>query len=327
MRRRDVIALLGGTALAWPRVVRAQRAGIPVIGFLNSASPDARTDRMRAFRLGLKEAGYVEDENVAIEYRWAENELDRLPALAADLVRRRVAVIVAGSLPPIVAARASTTTIPIVFIAAEDPVGLGLVTSLARPGGNLTGVNFFNLEVAAKRLGLLQQLAPTAVRVALLVNSANARITEVELREVEPAARALGLQVQLLSADSSSEIDAAFASLERERPDALFVGTGPFFTSRRLQLVQLATRLAVPASFGGREYAEVGGLMSYGASIVDAYGQAGAYTGRILKGAKPADLPVVQSTRFELVINLRTAKALALQIPPTLRALADEVIE
>jgi putative ABC transport system substrate-binding protein len=234
---------------------------------------------------------------------------------------------VAGSLPPIVAAKASTTTTPIVFITAEDPVGLGLVSSLARPGGNLTGVNFFNLEVAAKRLGLLRQLAPTAVRVALLVNPANARIAEVELRELEPAARALGFQVRVLNADTSSEIDTAFATLARERPDALFVGTGPFFTSQRLQLVELATRLAVPASFGGREYAEVGGLMSYGASIVDAWGQAGVYSGRILKGAKPADLPVVQSTRFELVINLKTAKAMSVQIPPTLRALADEVIE
>jgi putative ABC transport system substrate-binding protein len=326
MRRREVIAGLGAAA-AWPLMVRAQQAGMPVIGFLNSASPDARTDRMRAFRQGLREAGYVEGENVAIEYRWAENQLDRLPALAADLVHRRVAVIVAGSLPPIVAAKASTTTTPIVFITAEDPVGLGLVTSLARPGGNLTGINFFNLEVAAKRLGLLRQLAPSAVRVALLVNPANARIAEVEVREVEPAARAVGLQVQVINADTSREIDAAFGALGRQRPDALFVGTGPFFTSRRLQLVQLATRLAVPASFGGREYAEDGGLMSYGASIVHAYGQAGAYTGRILQGAKPADLPVVQSTRFELVINLKTAKALALQIPPTLRALADEVIE
>jgi len=327
MRRRDVIALLGGAVLAGPLPVRAQQSAMPVIGFLNSASPDARTDRMRAFRQGLKEGGYVEGENVAIEYRWAENELDRLPELAADLVRRQVAVIVAGSLPPIVAAKVSTTTIPIVFIAAEDPVGLGLVTSLARPGGNLTGINFFNLEVAAKRLGLLRQLAPTAVRVALLINPANARIAEVELHEVKLAAHALGLQVQVHRADSSSEIDAAFASLERERPDALFVGTGPFFTSRRLQLVQSATRLAVPTSFGGREYVEDGGLMSYGASIVDAYGQAGVYTGRILKGALPADLPVVQSTRFELVINLKTAKSLALQIPPTLRALADGVIE
>jgi putative tryptophan/tyrosine transport system substrate-binding protein len=327
MRRREVIALLGSAALAWPPRVRAQRASIPVIGFLNSASPDGRTDRLRAFRQGLRESGYVEGENVALEHRWADNQLDRLPALAADLVRRRVAVIVAGSLPPIVAAKASTTTTPIVFITAEDPVGLGLVTSLARPGGNLTGINFFNLEVAAKRLGLLRQLAPTAVRVALLVNPANARITEVELREVEPAARALGLQVRVLNADTSSEIDAAFATLGRERPDALFVGTGPFFSSQRVQLVQLAARLAIPASFGGREYAEDGGLMSYGASIVDAWAQAGVYAGRILKGAKPADLPVVQSTRFELILNLKTARALALEIPPLLLALADEVIE
>jgi putative ABC transport system substrate-binding protein len=327
MRRRQLITLLGGVALAWPLTVQAQQRAMPVVGLLNSGSPDTRTHRMRAFRQGLREAGYVEGENVAIEYRWAENQLDRLPALAADLVRQRVAVIVAGSLPPIVAIKASTTTTPIVFITAEDPVGLGLVTSLARPGGNLTGINFFNLEVAAKRLGLLGQLAPTAVRVALLVNPANERIAQVELREVELAARTLGLQVQVLNADTSSEIDSAFATLGRERPDALFVGTGPFFTSRRAQLVQLAARLAVPASFGGREYAEDGGLMSYGASIVDAYGQAGVYTGRILKGAKPADLPVVQSTKFELIINLKTARALALQIPPTFRALADEVIE
>ena len=327
MRRREFIMLFGGAALAWPLTAPAQQTRLPVIGFLTSASPDERTDRMHAFRKGLRETGYVEGENVSIEHRWAENQLDRLPALAADLVRRGVAVIVAGSLPPIVAAKTSTKTTPIVFIAAEDPVGLGLVTSLARPEGNLTGVNFFNLEVAAKRLGLLQQLAPTAVRVALLVNPANARIAEVEVREVEQAARALGLRIQVLNADTSSEIDAAFEALGRNQADALFVGTGPFFTSQRAQLVQLATHLGVPASFGGREYAEDGGLMSYGASIVDAYGQAGVYTGRILKGAKPADLPVVQSTRFELVLNLKTAKALALQIPPTLRALADEVIE
>jgi len=264
MRRREIIALLGGAALSWPLAVRAQQSAMPVIGFLNSASPDARTDRMRAFRQGLKKAGYLDGENVAIDYRWAENELDRLPELAADLVHRRVAVIVAGSLPPIVAAKVSTTTIPIVFIAAEDPVGLGLVTSPARPGGNLTGINFFNLEVAAKRLGLLQQLAPTAVRVALLINPANARIAEVEFHEVQLAAHALGLQVQVHRADSSYEIDAAFASLERERPDALFVGTGPFFTSRRLQVVQSATRLAVPTSFGGREYVEDGGLREIG---------------------------------------------------------------
>src|SRR5262245_49641916 len=262
MNRRELITLLGGAALAWPLKTHAQQAAMPVIGLLNSASPDGRTDRLRAFRQGLKEAGYVEGENVALEHRWAENQLDRLPSLAADLVRRRMAVIVAGSLPPIVAAKASTTTTPIVFITAEDPVGLGLVSSLARPGGNLTGVNFFNLEVAAKRLGLLRQLAPTAVRVVLLVNPANARIAEVELREVEPAARALGLQVRVFNADTSSEIDTAFAALGRERPGALFVGTGPFFTSQRLQLVELATRLAIPASFGDREYAEVGGLMS-----------------------------------------------------------------
>jgi putative ABC transport system substrate-binding protein len=325
MRRREFITLLGGAV--WPFAARAQQPKMPVIGVLNAASPDGRTDRLHAFRQGLKEAGYVEGENVAIEYRWAENQLDRLPAMAADLVRRQVAVIVALSPLPIFAAKAATSTIPIVFIAAEDPVGLGLVTSLARPGGNLTGVNFFNLEVAAKRLELLRHLMPGAVRIAVLVNPANARIAEVELQEVEPAARAMGLQIQVLKANSSGEIDTAFATLGRERPDALFVGTGPFFSDRRVQLVQRAAHVAIPAAFGGREYAEAGGLMSYGASIVDAHRQIGVYAGRILRGAKPAELPVVQSTKFELVINLRTAKALRLEVPPTLRALADEVIE
>jgi putative ABC transport system substrate-binding protein len=327
MRRREFIALLGATtAAAWPLAARAQQP-MPLIGLLDSESADARTDRLRAFRHGLKETGYVEGENVAIEYRWADGQLDRLPALAADLVRRRVSVIAAFSPLPISAAKAATTTIPIVFITAEDPVGLGLVASLARPGGNLTGFNFFNLEVTAKRLELLRQLVPGAVRVAVLVNPANARIAEVELRELQQAAEVLGIQVEVLRADTGHEIDAAFTKLARERRDALFVGTGPFFNSRRLQLAQGAARVAIPASFGGREYAEAGGLMSYAARIADAYHQIGVYAGRILNGAKPAELPVVQSSKVELVTNLRSAKALGLTVPPNLFALADEVIE
>jgi putative ABC transport system substrate-binding protein len=298
-----------------------------VIGFLNSQLPDTYADRLRAFRQGLKEIGFVEGDNLAIEYRWAENQIDRLPALAAELVHRRVAVIAAiGSPGSPFAAKAETTTIPIVFAVGDDPVRLGLVASLARPGGNLTGINFFNSELVAKRLELLRELVPAAIRVAVLVNPTVAN-AESTLRDVEPAARALGLQSQLFNASTSREIDAAFATFVRERPDALFVANDGFFGSRRVQLANLASRYAIPAIFHSREIADVGGLMSYGTNIADAWRQVGVYTGRILKGAKPADLPVVQASKFELVINAQTARMLGVTIPPLLLARADEVIE
>jgi ABC-type uncharacterized transport system substrate-binding protein len=324
--RRYCITLLGGAA-AWPLAARAQQPSMPVIGFLHPTSLDAYADRLRPFREGLKDVGFIEGENVAIEYRWAENQMDRLPALAAELPRRQVAVIAAPGPPAALAAKAATTTIPIVFLMNEDPVRLGLVASLARPGGNLTGINIFSAELAAKRLDLLRELVPGAARVGVLVNPVNATTTESTLRDVEPAARAIGLQIQVLNASTSREIDAAFATFVRERPDAVFVGADSFFVSRRVQLTNLAVRHAVPAIYSARDFAEVGGLMSYGASLTDASRQMGVYTGRILKGAKPADLPVVQSTKFELVINAQTARMLGLTVPATLLATADEVIE
>jgi putative ABC transport system substrate-binding protein len=328
LKRREFIMLLAGAAAAWPLSARAQQPEKPVIGFLDSRSPDALTDRMRGFRQGLKDTGYLEGENVTIVYRWAENQIDRLPVLAAELVHRPVAVIAASGGPDVsLAAKAATTTIPVVFLSAEDPVRLGLVASLGRPGGNLTGINFFNRELVAKQLELLRELVPAATRVAALVNPVDATITESTLRELGLAARAMGLQIHVLNASTSREIDEAFANFVRERPDALFVSGDPFFNSRRLQLSLLAMRYAVPAIYSGREYAEAGGLLTYGSNISDAYRQIGLYAGRILKGAKPADLPVVQSTTFELVINHQTARILGLTVPPTLLATADQVIE
>ena len=326
MRRREFISLLGGAAAAWPLAARAQQPAMPVIGFLSGTSPE--TARLRAFRQGLKDAGFIEGENVAIEYRWADDQTDRLPALAAELAQRRVAVIAAiGGIPPALAAKAATTTIPIVFLVGVDPVGLGLVASLARPGGNLTGINVFASEMASKRLELLRALVPGAIRIGVLVDPTNASGTDATLRDVGAAARTMGLQIQVLNASTSLELDAAFATLVRERSDALIVGSTPFLFDRRVQLAQLAARHAVPAIYQDRHHAEVGGLISYGASLGDAYRHVGVYTGRILKGAKPADLPVVQSTRFELVLNAPTARMLGLTVPDALLATADEVIE
>jgi putative ABC transport system substrate-binding protein len=325
MKRRDFVILLGGAA-AWPLGARAQQPATPVIGLLIASSPDTNVERLRAFRLGLKETGYVEGDNVTVVYRWAEGHLDQLPRLAADLARRRVAVLATFGNSPAFAAKAATTTVPVVFAVSEDPVRSGLVASLAQPGGNLTGVNFLTAELAAKRLELLRELVPGAVKVAALVDPA-VPPTATTLQEVEAAAGAMGVRIQVLNASNSGEINAAFATLARERPDALFVGPGFLFSSRRVQLVHLATLHKVPATYTLRQFPEIGGLMSYGTSVTDAYRQIGLYTGRILKGATPADLPVAQSTKFELVINAETARMLGLEVPPTLLARADEVIE
>jgi putative ABC transport system substrate-binding protein len=319
------MALLGGAA-TWPLAVRAQQAAMPVIGFLNPASTEALTDPLRAFRQGLRDTGYVEGENVAISYAVADNQPERLSALAAELVRRPVDVIVATGGSASVA-KAATTTIPIVFNVNDDPVRLGLVASLARPGGNLTGVNFVTAELVAKRLELLRELVPAVTRVAVLVNPSQPALSQATLRDMEPAARAMGMQIQVLNATTSNEIDAAFASFARQRADALFVSPDPLFLSRRMQLTHLASRHAIPSAYALRDYVVAGGLMSYGTSLTDAYRQVGVYTGRILKGTKPSDLPVVQPSKFELVINLQAARLLGLTVPPTLLARADEVIE
>jgi ABC-type uncharacterized transport system substrate-binding protein len=324
--RRAFLLLLA--AVAWPRTPRAQQPAMSAVGFLGASSPETNANLVRAFRQGLKDTGYVEGENVAIEYRWAENQIDRLPELAAELVRRRVTVIAASGGPAAVfAAKAATTNIPIVFSINEDPVRLGLVASVTRPGGNLTGFNFLAGELTAKRLELLRGLVPAAVRVAVLVNPANVTNTETTLRDVQSTARSMGLQIQIFNASTSRDINAAFANLVHERPNAVFVGVDSFFLSRRVQLTHLAARHAVPAAYPLREYAETGGLMSYGASLTDTYRQMGVYVGRILKGVKPADLPVIQASKFELVINAETARMLSLTVPPSLLAIADEVIE
>jgi ABC-type uncharacterized transport system substrate-binding protein len=327
MRRRAFILALGGAA-AWPLAARAQQPAMPVIGYLGSETPDVFAGRLRAFRQGLSEAGYVEGNNVAIEYRWAENQYDRFPALMADLVRREVTVIVAVTgTPPALAAKAATTTIPIVFATAGDPVALGLVASLNRPGGNLTGVATLTVELGAKQLEVLRELVPTATTIALLVNPTNPTNAETLSRGLQAAARTLGLQLHVLHASTERDFDAIFASLPRLRAGALVIGSDPFFNSRSQQLAALGLRHAMPTMYPFREYAMAGGLISYGNSFADAHRQVGAYTGRILKGAKPADLPVQQATKVELIVNLKTAKALGLDIPPTVLARADEVIE
>jgi putative ABC transport system substrate-binding protein len=327
MRRRDFITLLGGAGVAWPLAVRAQQPAMPVVGFVSSRSLDGSARHAAAFTNGLSETGYVEGQNVVVEYHWLSGQNDRLPALMADLVRRRVAVIATAGDPPTLAAKAATATIPIAFGFSGDPVGHRLVASLPRPGGNATGINFFTSEVLAKRLGLLHELVPKAVRVVVLVNPTNTPSAESTLRDVPEAARAIGLQIQILNASTSREIEAAFATIALDRADALFVAPDGFFNARRVQIATLATHYRIPAAYASREVVETGGLMSYGTDLLDMYRQVGIYTGRILKGANPPNLPVVQSTKFEFVINLQTARLLGLDVPPTVLARADEVIE
>jgi putative ABC transport system substrate-binding protein len=326
IRRREFITLLGGAGVAWPLAARAQQRAMPVIGFLSSASPGPYQPFLSAFHAGLKESGYIEGHNVTIEYRWAQGEYARLPKMADDLIRLRVSVIAAAGTPAALAGQAATTSIPIAFVVVDDPAKLGLVNSLSRPGGNATGVNFFVAELGSKQLGLLHEVIPAAVRVGLLVNP-TAPTTELVTRDVMAAAAAMRLQIEVVEAKNSPEIEAAFVTLVRNRADALLVGPDAVLLSRRLQLVILAARHAIPTLYNVREYPEAGGLMSYGTLQTEAYRQFGVYTGKILKGAEPADLPVIQSSRFELVINLPTARAIGLEIPPTLLARADEVIE
>jgi putative tryptophan/tyrosine transport system substrate-binding protein len=328
VKRREFIALLGGAAASWPLAALAQQAAMPVVGFINGGTADANARNAAGFRTGLNETGYVEGRNVTVEYHWLEGEYDRVPALLADLVHRHVAVIATpGFTPAARAAKAATATIPIVFGVAGDPVQLGLVASLARPGGNATGMNFFAQEVAAKRLRLLHDLVPKAVRIAVLVNPANASIAESTLLDVQQAAPTIGLQIQILNATTIDEIDAAFATIARERLDALFVAPDGFFVSRRGQLATLTVRDRIPSVYADSNYVSAGGLMSYGTDLADMFHQVGVYTGSILKGAKPADLPVLQSTKFEFVINLQTARALGIEVPTALLSIADKVIE
>jgi putative ABC transport system substrate-binding protein len=327
MRRRQFITLLVGAAAAWPRAARAQQPALPVVGFINGGSADASARNVAAFRKGLNETGTIEGQSVTVEYHWLDGQYDRLPALLADLIRRRVAVIATPGNATTLAAKAATATIPIVFGVAEDPVQLGLVASLARPGGNATGINFFGQEVAAKRLRLLHDLVPKAVRVAVLLNPANASTAETTLREVQQAAPTFGLQIQILNASTIGEIDAAFVSFARERPDALFLAPDVFFSSRRGQFITLTARDKIPAAYPNPDDVAAGGLMSYGTDVTDMFHQVGVYTGQILKGAKPADLPVLQSTKFEFALNLQTARALGIEVPSAVLSIADEVIE
>jgi putative tryptophan/tyrosine transport system substrate-binding protein len=329
MRRRDFIkGIVGSAVAARPFTARAQQPAMPVIGFINGGSSDASAGWAAAFRQGLSEMGYVEGQNVTTEYHWLEGRYDLLPALVADMVRHRVAVIATpATTAAALAAKAATNTIPIIFGVGEDPVKLGLVASLARPGGNATGINFFLQEVVAKRLEILLELQPKPVRIAVLLNPADAHVAETTLREVQEAARAIALPIHILNASTNSEIDAAFAALVSERTDALFVAANNYFASRRVQLAVLAARYRIPVILSQREYVEAGGLMSYGTDIADSVRQVGIYTGKVLKGAKPADLPVVQSTKFEFVINLQTARSLGIDVPATLLTRADKVIE
>lgn len=327
MRRREFITLIGGAAALWSRAASAQQVASPIVGFLDPRTPEVVAARLRGFRQGLKEVGFVEGENVAIAYAWGEDQIERLPSLAVNLVRRPVTAIVASGPPSSFAAKAATTTIPIVFLVGNDPVQLGLSSSLSRPDRNLTGINILNSELASKRLELLRDLLPRARRIALLVNPADASLTEVQLKDVNTAAQSMGVQIQVYNADSSVEIDAAFEAMNRDRPDAVLVGTTPFLNGRRVRLAQVAAFYRLPAIYAGREYVEVGGLMSYGSNIVDAYRQVGLYVGRILKGAKPAELPIVQASKFELVVNAPTARMLGLALPPSFLNRADEVID
>jgi putative tryptophan/tyrosine transport system substrate-binding protein len=327
MRRRDFIKAIACSAAAWPLAARAQQPTLPVVGFLHSGSPEPNANRLSAFRKGLAEAGYVEGLNVAIEFRWAAGHDDRLPDLAADLIRRGVAVIATpASTPASLAAKAATTTIPIIFAIGPDPVAIGLVASLQRPGGNATGVSFQAVELVAKQLGMLRELAPGANRFVALVNP-NSAFTDAVLKDLQASASVLGVSIEVLRAGTGREIDAAFATLVQKPGSALLVAPDVFFTSQRAQIVTLAARHALPTIYNVRDFAEIGGLMSYGPNIVNACQQAGIYVGRVLKGDKPTDLPVVQPTKFELVVNLNTARAIGITIPNTLLALADEVIE